>query len=67
VKLSKAAAEHNHALRVRFRLLIGSESPDRLVFIDESRIDVRTRYQLNGWLMKGKHARVSTKFLRGPR
>ncbi|KIJ41448.1 hypothetical protein M422DRAFT_81712, partial [Sphaerobolus stellatus SS14] len=48
-KLSKAAAEHNYEQCSRFKFLIGSESPEHLVFIDESHIDVQTSYQLNGW------------------
>ncbi|KIJ22688.1 hypothetical protein M422DRAFT_83984, partial [Sphaerobolus stellatus SS14] len=48
-RLSKAAAERNEEARSQYRFRIGAESPDRLVFIDESRIDCRATYRLYGW------------------
>ncbi|KIJ46833.1 hypothetical protein M422DRAFT_226531 [Sphaerobolus stellatus SS14] len=64
-KLSKAAAERNEADRARSRFQIGAESPERLVFVDESRVDLRTTYRLNGWAPKGERAAVTAKFQRG--
>ena len=64
-KLSKVAAERSQAARSYFKYAIGAESPDRLVFIDESRIDIRTSYRLYGWALKGDRARISAKFVRG--
>ena len=66
LQLSKAAAERNAACRAHFQFQIGAESPDRLVFIDESRIDCRTTYRLCGWAYKGARAKVSARFVRGP-
>jgi hypothetical protein len=65
-QLSKAAAEHNAASRAHFRFQIGAESPERLVFIDKSRIDCHTTYRLCGWAYKGRRAKVSARFVRGP-
>lgn len=44
---------------------IGAETPKQLVFIDESRLDARTTYQLNGWALKGQHAHMPAKFVHG--
>ena len=64
-QLSKAAAERNEGSRCLYRFHIGHESPERLVFLDESRIDCRTTYRLYGWAEKGQRARVKSKFVRG--
>jgi hypothetical protein len=65
LQLSKVAAERNESLCNLYRFRIGHESPSRLVFIDESRIDCRTTYRLNGWAQKGKKATVKARFVRG--
>ena len=65
VKLARVAAEHNEMVRSQYRFEIGAESPEQLVFIDESRIDRRTSYRLKGWTPRGKRAIVSSKFTRG--
>ena len=66
LQLSKAAAERNAGTRARFMFQIGVELPERLVFIDESRIDVRTSYRNYGHASKGERARMKAKFVRGP-
>ncbi|KAF8492093.1 hypothetical protein JB92DRAFT_2752376 [Gautieria morchelliformis] len=64
-QLSKVAAKHNENLHTLFGFKIGHESPEHLVFIDESHIDCRTTYHLNGWAPKGKRASVKARFVRG--
>ncbi|KIJ40118.1 hypothetical protein M422DRAFT_112421, partial [Sphaerobolus stellatus SS14] len=64
-RLSKVAAECNEAAREAYRFTIGAESPERLVFVDESRVDLHTTYRINGWSKKGERATVSAKFQRG--
>jgi hypothetical protein len=66
LQLSKAAAERNAACRAHYQFQIGAESPERLVFIDESHIDCHTTYRLFGWAYKGECARVSARFVHGP-
>jgi hypothetical protein len=65
LKLSKAAAERNVSHCAWFQFQIGMESPDYLIFIDESRIDCRMTYRLYGWVHKGSCACVSAKFVHG--
>ncbi|KIJ51782.1 hypothetical protein M422DRAFT_244132 [Sphaerobolus stellatus SS14] len=65
-RLSKAAAERNEEARALYKFRIGAESPEQLVFIDESRIDCRATYRLYGWAEKGKRARAKARFVRGP-
>ena len=60
------AAERNAASRAHFHFQIGAESPDRLMFIDESRIDCCTTYRLCGWAYKGQRAKVDACFVCGP-
>jgi DDE superfamily endonuclease len=67
IQLSKAAAERNEASRTVFQLEIGAEPPERLVYTDESAIDLRTTYRLMGWNYKGCRARSKAKFVRGQR
>ncbi|KZT21221.1 hypothetical protein NEOLEDRAFT_1073924, partial [Neolentinus lepideus HHB14362 ss-1] len=43
-QLSKAASERNEEMRLKYGFWIGAESPDWLVFIDESTVDLRTAY-----------------------
>ena len=43
------------------------ESPERLVFTDESAIDLRTTYRLMGWAYQGERARIRAKFVHGDR
>ena len=66
IQLSKAAAERNEASHARFMFQIGAEKPERLVFIDESRIDARTTYRNYGRAPKGQQARMKARFVRGP-
>ena len=53
--------------RSQYHFRIAAESPERLVFIDESRIDFRATYQLYGWAEKGQKAKVKAQFVRGAR
>jgi hypothetical protein len=64
-KLSKAAAEHSQAARPYFKYAIGAESPDQLVFINESWNDIQTSYWLYEWALRGNCARTSAKFVCG--
>ena len=50
-----------------FQWKIGAETPERLVYTDESAIDLRTTYRLMGWSYKGSQANMSAKFVRGQR
>jgi len=66
-KLSKIAAERCEVIRNRFQLLISQESPERLVFTDESAVNMLTTYRTMGRAYKGKRARVKSYFQRGDR
>jgi hypothetical protein len=65
LKISRVAAERNEQARAHFLFDLGAESPERLVFIDESRLDIRTTYRIYGWSAKGQRARMPAKFQRG--
>ncbi|KIJ40477.1 hypothetical protein M422DRAFT_87097, partial [Sphaerobolus stellatus SS14] len=42
-------ANHNATTCAEFKHNIADELPERLVFINESRVDLQTTYRLNGW------------------
>ncbi|KAF8310143.1 hypothetical protein DL93DRAFT_2030715, partial [Clavulina sp. PMI_390] len=48
-RLSKRAAERNERKRAQFMLRIGQYQPRQLVFVDESALNIKTTYRLNGW------------------
>ncbi|KIJ34421.1 hypothetical protein M422DRAFT_86990, partial [Sphaerobolus stellatus SS14] len=48
-KLSKVAAECSATACTKFMHNIAEELPERLVFINKGRVDLRTTYRLNGW------------------
>ena len=66
-KLSKVASEWCEVSRLEFQFSLSGEPAERLVFADESLVNVLTTYQMNGWSMKGTRAQKSTKFVRGKR
>jgi hypothetical protein len=53
--------------RSDYRLRSGAFSPEQLVFIDESHVDLRTTFRSNGWAYKGQRATVPANFIRGKR
>ena len=59
--------ERNELLRDEYRYHIAAESPERLVFIDESRLDCKATYQMYGWAEKGQRAMKQARFVRGQR
>lgn len=67
IQLSKAADEWCEEARTTFQFAIGMESPEKLVFTDESAIDLRTTYRLMGWAYQGECAHIRAKFVRGDR
>ena len=66
-KLSCLAHERNQEDRSEFRRRMANDPPERLVFADESAVNVLTTYRMNGWSLKGHRARKKTKFVRGKR
>jgi hypothetical protein len=48
-------------------MMIGQESAERLVFIDESAVNIKTTYRLNGWSFRGRRAHKTARFVRGQR
>lgn len=61
------AAERCEETRLDFLMKIANEDPSRLVFTDESAVNVLTTYRTMGWSYKGTRARVRTYFQRGDR
>lgn len=61
------ARERSEAARRTYRFSIGVELPSWLVFLDESSLDTRVTYRLNGWSWRGQRARVRSHFVRGNR
>lgn len=66
-QLSQLAAERDPERRAIFRYIIGLESPDWLVCLDETHVDTRTTYRVNGWGKRGQRVRVSHNWVRGKR
>jgi hypothetical protein len=64
-QISKTAAECNEHARAHFCFEIGAESPEQLIFIDESCIDIRITYRIYGWAPTGERARMSARFQHG--
>lgn len=67
MQLSKRAMEQTEDSRTAYQFCIGAEDAPRLVFVDESAINLRTTYRLNGWAMRGRRARILAHFQRGKR
>jgi transposase len=67
LQLSKAAAERCEEARNEFRFRAGAYPSDFFVWVDESAVDLRTTYRLNGWAYKGRRARIRAVFRRGKR
>jgi len=66
-KLSKVAQERCEVRRRDFLFKIGDETPDRLVFTDESAVNLLTAYRSKGRAQKGERAHKTTYFQRGDR
>lgn len=67
LKLSKVALERCDSVRRDFLFNIGDEPPERLVFTDESAVNVLTAYRSMGRALKGKRAMKATYFQQGDR
>jgi hypothetical protein len=67
LQLSKHARERCDEKRQRYATLVGMENPQRLVFIDETSIDLRTTYRLMGWADVGSRAVCASHFVQGTR
>lgn len=66
-QLSKIAGERKEERRCAFMMRVGVENPDRLVFVDETAVNLRSSYRLNGRSARGKRAYRVTNFVRGQR
>ena len=66
-QLSKIAAERCEDARDRFLLEISKESPEQLVFVDETSVNILTTYRAMGRAPKGKRATMRSFFQRGNR
>lgn len=66
-QLSKHAQERCEETRLAFQFTISDEPPERLVFVDESAVNILTTYRSNGWALKGRRARKHSLFQRGNR
>jgi hypothetical protein len=64
-QLSKPAAERCEDVRQQFSFIIGAETPESLLFLDESAVDLRMTYRQMGWSRKGCKAKKSSNFVRG--
>lgn len=67
MQLSKRALEQTEATRSVYEFKAGGENPQRFVFVDESALNLRTTYRLNGWALRGHRARILAHFQRGKR
>ena len=67
IKLSKDAAECCEALHNEYLYIVGQELAWRLVFCDESSVNVHTTYRTMGCAPKGQWATMYTYFQRGDR
>jgi hypothetical protein len=61
------AAERCAEARREFVLEVGRESPENIVCVDESAVNVLTTYCQNGWAYQGVRARKRCNFVRGAR
>lgn len=61
-QLSKIALEHCKSSRQAFTFQIGEESPDWLVFTDESAINLHTTYCSMGQALQGERVQMTTYF-----
>lgn len=66
-QLSKAAAERCEDARRRFRFALGQEPAWRMVFTDESSVNMLTTYRTMGRAYKGQRAKIRSFFQRGDR
>lgn len=67
LQLSRVAKERCEAPRSAYQQQIGQYEPHMLVFADESSLDMRVTFRLNGWSRRGTRARTRTNFVRGDR
>src|ERR1700710_1430526 len=61
------AQEHNADLQDNYTLEVSSFRLDRLVFLDESRLDKSIGNHTKGWAPRGKRPRQVKRFHRGQR
>lgn len=61
------AAERSEEKRRAYLWKIGREDPSKIVFIDESAVNLRTTYRMYGWAIQGQRAHVHAHFVRGTR
>ncbi|KIJ32575.1 hypothetical protein M422DRAFT_184311, partial [Sphaerobolus stellatus SS14] len=61
-KLSHIAAECSEAARTAFQWAVGGESPECLVYTNESAIGLHTTYRLMGWSQRGQQVQVWAAF-----
>jgi hypothetical protein len=66
-QLSKIAQERSYTRRLAFMRKICRQSAERLVFADETSVNLRNTYRLNGWSGKGRRAFRRERFDRGKR
>ena len=66
-QVSKIAGERKEERRRAFFMRVGAEHPDRLVFVDETAVNLRSSYRPNGRSARGKRAYRITNFVRGQR
>ena len=59
------AAEQCAESRREFVLKVGQESPENIVCVDESAVNILTMYCQNGWTYQGVRARKHCNFVRG--
>jgi hypothetical protein len=67
LQLLRVAAEHCEDVRQLFLYNIAQEPAWRLVFVDESSVNLLTTYRTTGRAFKGKHARMRSYFQHGDR
>jgi hypothetical protein len=66
-QLSRVAAECCEEACLDYLMKISKEPVERLVFTDESAVNILTTYRANGWALKGLRARKQQNFARGIR
>ncbi|KAI6137827.1 hypothetical protein BKA82DRAFT_171143 [Pisolithus tinctorius] len=66
-KLSQIASERSEEAHREFTMAIGEDSPDHIVCIDESAVNVLMMFRLNGWSHSSMQAHKHCNFIRGTR
>lgn len=66
-QLSKRAIEWNEEKRAAYILAVCEETPDRLVFADETALNCIDTFHRQGWAPQGQRAFKQSNFVRGDR